>query len=842
MAEMDVTQIITNLKQRFTESHQFVFWYDAQGEFQEEIATIQEALLGTAQVIILRMGHQLRIKQQLLNLDPNEKALIYSPEPQPALLEDHLRNISLYSGIFTADSQEILRKELKLPVSLRSFIQEHQKFFDSKERRKRFNIYDVQSYLVVPELAIMAAITRLKQPVVDFFDVLQLVLAAGITENQFISEFNRYQVSDRFWLEIKTRFGYTATQPSLEEFVTGLYVTTAYQQMNRHIPTNLADSDLTANLANVQTFMQQFGGRNQGKQPDHFKQLAKQVWLIVNGQTLFATVKMDDIAKSDVFPQFDEMILLWIQDRLQQMDVTAQLNGQSIEQLTKQRVDTTHYAGEDYQDRYQMMRKAWYLVRDIQPKVAVGQDKLIEHYLKIGYRIDTDYRKFIRDYQKIETPDLYEITKKLVDRLYVDQWLTPSIQTWTTSLDFKQVDSAHLQRQFYRNFIATKQNRIVVIISDAFRFEAAKELEKQLTQSDQVTKLNMDYLITGLPSVTYMGMPAMLPHHQLDLIDRTLQVDGQSATNREQRAAILQQRNENSAAYALDDLKNMPSAEIRKKFAGKEVVYIYHNQIDTTADNPKSEDSTFQATDEAITEIRHMIERLRTLSVAHVLVTADHGYIYRDDQLTDADKIDVEKLSDDVKSQRYFITNRERQIPGVNCQKLGDVLDNQDERFVYYPQTANVFRAPGGVNYVHGGASLQEMLVPVLDVHTTSNRSLAHDVKLELVNASKRITSLTVPIVVRQSEPIGATVIPAEFNLYFVDSKNRHISGLIAVNANSQSDEVRDRIQHAEIILADRHYDKTDHYNLVIENKNNSQEKQMIPFIMDIADLSDFDF
>lgn len=842
MADMDITQIIINLKQRLTEPYQFLFWYDAQGEFREEIAAIRQALSDTAQVIILKTGHQLKIKQQLLELPQNEKALVYSPEPQPALSEDHLRNIVLYSGVFTADSREILRKELKLPVSLRSFIKTHQKFFDSKERRQRFSHYDVQSYLVVPELAIMAAISRLKQPVVDFFDILQLLLEDGATDNRFLAAFARYQVSDRFWLEVETRFGYAATNPNLEEFVTGLYLTTAYHQMNHNVPARLAAYDLTGNLANVQTFMQQFSARNQGKQPDYFKRLAQHVWHFIDGAALFAAIKMDDIAKADVFPEFDEMILQWIQERLQQTDVTSQLNGENVDQLTKRRVDTTHYAETDYQDRYQMMRKAWYLTRDIQPRSVEGQNELIQDYLTTGYRIDTDYRKFIRDYQKMANPDLYVTTKELIDRLYVDQWLNPSIQAWTAALDPQQLDVEHLQRQFYSHWIATEQNRIVVIISDAFRFEAAKELEKQLSQSDQVTDLNMDYLITGLPSVTYMGMPAMLPHHRLDLVEKTLQVDGQPAVNREQRAEILQRQNPNSAAYALDDLKNAPSAELRKRFAGKEIVYIYHNQIDTTADNPKSEDSTFQATDEAIAEIRQMIERLRTLSVAHILVTADHGYIYRNDQLTDADKIELERDADDVKSQRYLISDRELQVPGVAQQKLGNILDNQDTRYVYYPKTASVFRAPGGTNYVHGGASLQEMLVPLLDVHTTSNRSKAHEVKLELVNASKRITSLTVPIVVRQSEPIGATVIPAEFNLYFVDSQKRQISGLVSINANSQSAEVRDRIQHEEIILADRHYDKADRYFLVIENKNNPDESQQIPFSMDIADLGDFDF
>lgn len=51
--------------------------------------------------------------------------------------------------------------------------------------------------------------------------------------------------------------------------------------------------------------------------------------------------------------------------------------------------------------------------------------------------------------------------------------------------------------------------------------------------------------------------------------------------------------------------------------------------------------------------------------------------------------------------------------------RLGDVLDTADNRTVYTPLGSSIFKcAGGGQNYVHGGASVQEMLVPVLDVRT----------------------------------------------------------------------------------------------------------------------------
>ncbi|WP_164504704.1 BREX-1 system phosphatase PglZ type A [Levilactobacillus huananensis] len=846
MADVDTNQIIKTLKKRFTDQQQFVFWYDDNGDFTTSIAEIQEALTGIADVIVMAPGHQLETKQQLLALPYQTKALVYSPVPEPALEEDHLRNIVLYSGIFTADSKEILRKELGLPESLKPFIKQYASFFANARRRAVFSRYDVDSYKAKPELAIMAALTPLNQPIVDFFDLLQELLVKGIKDNPVLKEFARYGVLQSFWEEIAVRFGYTEEAPELEGLVADLYVTMAYQQMEKSVPVSLKKYDLSEYAANVQTFVQQFGHRSETKESseDTFDSIAELVWQLVDSDRLFRNTKIDDLAKSDIFPRFDQLILLWIQERLQLEDLDSRLNDQTIAELTRQRLNT-HYGSQPRFSRlYRMMRRAWNIVRKGHQQPAEGQQAMIDRYVAQDYRMDTDYRKFTYDYQLTGQPEAFSKTKTLIESIYINNYLDKSIYAWNEAFDVTEVKPQHLQRNFYRFYIAPKRNRIVVIISDAFRFEAAKELEKRLSREDQVTSLSMDYLVTGLPSVTYMGMPFMLPNRKLDLQARQkeLIVDGQKTGNQQQRQAILRHHNPKSAAYSLKELKGDMSKELREKFAGQEVVYIYHNKVDAVGDNQKTEDDVFKATDEAITEIHQLITRLRTLGIAHIYVTADHGYIYRHDQLEATDKIEIETDENDVKSQRYLVTARDFDLPGIGRQKLSDILaDRSDQRYVYYPKTANVFKAVGSFNYVHGGSSLQEMIVPLLEVKTTSNRSAAQDVTLELFSMNRQITALTVPLVLRQSQPISATVIPVEFTLYFVNEQGQQISGQQTINANNRSESVKDRMQSIQLILADKPYDKTQMYSLVIENQR-SHEKTKIPFTMDIADLNDFNF
>ena len=54
---------------------------------------------------------------------------------------------------------------------------------------------------------------------------------------------------------------------------------------------------------------------------------------------------------------------------------------------------------------------------------------------------------------------------------------------------------------------------------------------------------------------------------------------------------------------------------------------------------------------------------------------------------------------------------------GVKSLSMGKILDNDDAKVVSFPVSDNVFKvAGGGQNFVHGGSSPQEMLVPIVDI------------------------------------------------------------------------------------------------------------------------------
>jgi len=840
MADVDINQVVVTLKDKFAGNNQFIFWFDDDGEFSENITDLTTALDGVAQVKVMEPGHQVQTKLDLLAVDNKQKVLVYAPYPQPDLEQNHLKDMISYSETFKADAIEILRKDLNLPNNLRSFLRDHKTFFGNKERQKQFMKYDLESYETKPELAIMASIVKSKKKIISFFDIFQEVLIDAFDSNKYLAEFEKYGVQADFWNYISEQFGYVDEKPQILKLATGLYMTMSFRQMELDVPTKFKEFDLSTRWANVQTFMQQFSDTYHDVEVDEFSKIAKEVWSFIDGKSAFSKIKIDDLAKSDVFEDFDQKILMWIQDRLKLEDVAAEINGLDISKIAKQRSEM-HY-GNKYDLLYQIMRNAWHIVRRDKNMPSDSLEGMINDYVNNnGYKEDTYYRKFIYSYQMANSPENFNETKDLVENIYINDYLNKYISAWNEKFSYSSIDSRHLQRNFYKKHIEPETNRVVVIISDAFRFEAAKDLQVLLSRDDQITSQSMDYMITGLPSVTYMGMPSLLPNTKLDFQDKKLLVDGKEAVNLNMRDQILRDKNENSAAYAFDDLKGASSKEIKDKISGKEVIYIYHNQIDAISDNNKTEDDTFKATADAIDEISKLIARLRTNNVSHIIVTADHGYIYRNDKVVSGDKIEIPINSDEIKSQRYLISERDINEPGVGCQKMADVLNNDDKRFVYYPKAENIFKSAGSFNYVHGGSSMQEMIIPLLDVKTTSNRSMAHDVELRLTNTTNRITSLEVPINLNQVEPISATVNPVEYRVYFEDEDGRAISGPVSVNANSDSKDVKDRFYKIRVTLADQKYDKSKKYYLVIENtKNDTRNK--IEYIMDIAIQGGFGF
>ena len=84
-------------------------------------------------------------------------------------------------------------------------------------------------------------------------------------------------------------------------------------------------------------------------------------------------------------------------------------------------------------------------------------------------------------------------------------------------------------------------------------------------------------------------------------------VDGQSCGDLMSRDKILKVQNENNVALAFDEVASANKEKIRELLQKKNIVYIYHNQVDARGDKLASENEVFTACSEAIEEIHKLI-------------------------------------------------------------------------------------------------------------------------------------------------------------------------------------------------------------------------------------------
>src|SRR5690606_31889502 len=98
-----------------------------------------------------------------------------------------------------------------------------------------------------------------------------------------------------------------------------------------------------------------------------------------------------------------------------------------------------------------------------------------------------------------------------------------------------------------------------------------------------------------------------------------------------------------------------------------------------------------------------------------IYITADHGFLYQRDSLESSDMLPKE-VSNVIESKRRYILSKEKQeVSGQLSIDLSSVVKNEHQLTAYIPNSTMRYRIQGsGIQFVHGGASLQEVVVPLI--------------------------------------------------------------------------------------------------------------------------------
>ncbi len=105
-----------------------------------------------------------------------------------------------------------------------------------------------------------------------------------------------------------------------------------------------------------------------------------------------------------------------------------------------------------------------------------------------------------------------------------------------------------------------------------------------------------------------------------------------------------------------------------------------------------------------------------------------------------------------------------------------------------------MFKKKGhGLNYVHGGLSLEEVIVPVIEVKSKKGGKNQKTVELQLIGSNNKITNYDTMLTFFQKENVSKIVLPLEASIYFEDDDGNKISNEVIIFADKNSEYSQDR-------------------------------------------------
>jgi uncharacterized protein (TIGR02687 family) len=456
--------------------------------------------------------------------------------------------------------------------------------------------------------------------------------------------------------------------------------------------------------------------------------------------------------------------------------------------------------------------------------------------------------------------DLFKHVAEKVEGLYSHWFLGQLSQNWSDACadnlaQYGRILEVPQQTDFYRSKVRGSDNRVFVIVSDALRYEVAASLADQLRRETQ-SSVNLSSCEAIFPTITKFGMAALLPHQKLEVVEKsagTLSIlaDG-VPTDAGYRDKILKNANKNSVALKYDSIIGMKRAERSSLVKGMDVVYIYHDKIDEASHT--SDAAVFPACDDAIAEIKNLVRIIvNEFSGTKIYITADHGFLYTYSPLTEDDKLDkTDFIQHTVEfGRRFAITQKDAEPEYLLPVKF---MEGSADYDAYAPrENVRIKMNGGGLNFVHGGISLQEMVVPVVEYQFLRSSTKAYQrnrekidtkpVSLNLLSANRKVHNMIFSLNFFQTEAVGGNREAATYLLYFTDASGKQISDTCKIIADKTSENAQDRTFRCSFNLRSQKYSNLDSYYLVIADESGLQMPQRQEFQIDIAfAVDEFDF
>ncbi len=273
----------------------------------------------------------------------------------------------------------------------------------------------------------------------------------------------------------------------------------------------------------------------------------------------------------------------------------------------------------------------------------------------------------------------------------------------------------HIFEQEVRPKVNDSADRLAYVLLDGFRFEMAKELVDRLGTAGLEQRL--EARLAELPSITSIGMNLLAPVASGGRMTPVLakkgsvtkvggfQLGSYRVKDPETRRRAMSERvkGTNCPLMSLDEV--LDSTNLKGSLQGFGLAVVHSVDLDEAGEVGQGT----AAFDNILMRVASAIRQLRRAGIQRFVITADHGFL-------------VEPPTETVDASGSFAARYRFDEQGMSGKdavavRMSDLGYDDTTLYAVFPRTTRCYAVPGGTrNYVHGGNSLQERVIPVLSL------------------------------------------------------------------------------------------------------------------------------
>ncbi|PJI93564.1 BREX-1 system phosphatase PglZ type A [Luteimicrobium subarcticum] len=775
-------------------SRHVAFWHDLNGEYASNLDALAA---GVGDVKVIRVdGDEYAVKHRLLTEEPDQAFIVYRTGEIPDGVGNWLLDLELAYGVFTADRAALVSQDLGVPENLMPVVAEHEKFFNSVDRSQRLKkLLDPDDDRTKLRAKMSAVLLKTGEHAMRELTRALIIENAQGSTTGFDSLVDQ-GLADFHWRGSAEIYGYDSSDPSIDDFVIWVFQNAreGFVAANRNLELDFAS------------------WRNEYRSREAMATLARRVENDLQVSASYQSVDFHELLDSDTFEVIDRKIITDLARGVSEQTLSLR----DVTEAERARQGTFWYQLDEACERlrplYTAIRTAAELLDRIEHmSVATSSfDDGLAKYTGGWFKIDQLYRQFLYAARRTNSPAPLDPLLTKIEGFYTNKFVIPLATEWQ-----KQVDAAtawksatfRSQQAFYASHIAplvAQSKRAVVVISDALRYEVADELASRIRQENKLGA-STDAMLGVVPSYTQLGMAALLPHSTLAFAEvpkkSAVLVDGQPANGTASRAKILAAAAGGTAVVS-DDIATKTVHELRSWLKDYSVVYVYHDVIDGRSHKLGSESGTPKAAADAIDDLVTLVKRLNSADAGRIFVTADHGFLFQEKTVEDSDFLPEPPSGETEFRDRRFLLGRDFAESDAFVTYSPEQLGLAGSWQVHIPKSVYRLRLQGAADrFVHGGTTLQEVVVPVVTVTKSGRTDDVRKVEIQIRPKTPTITGANLVVDLFQADAVSDKVQPREVRAgVFYDETL--ISDHVTLVFNSDSAEARERFQQAKLKLS----------------------------------------